>query len=107
MKDKHKTVLANESAPYSGAIKTDVMSFDYLIGKVFTHSELLGLTDRQLTAYKSTLRQMFWDWYNRHMDNPHGFADPSRQARVEAGIEFDQPKTTYTTTSGSSFTLEY
>lgn len=89
-----ETVLANENAPYSGQIKTDVLSFDNLIGSVFTHSELLGLTDRQLTAYKSTLRQMFWDWYNKHLDNPNGFSDPSRQARVEAGIEQQITSTT-------------
>lgn len=69
--------------------KVNVEYMDYLIGKVFTHTELLGLTDRQLSAYKSTLRQMFWGWYNQALPNPHGLADVSLQARRRAGIEKD------------------
>lgn len=73
--------------PYTGNITIDVRTFNYLIGKVFTHAELLGLPERQYAVYKSTLRAMFWDWYNSHLDNPQGYSDPSHQARVEAGIE--------------------
>lgn len=64
-----------------------VLQMDYLIGQVFTHSELLGLTDRQLSAYKKTLRDMFWDWYNSQLPNPSGLADISHQARLHHGIE--------------------
>jgi hypothetical protein len=85
----------NTSNPEGGANYTATMTannirvdqFDYLIGKVFRHLELLGLTDRQLTALKASLREMFWDWYNSYVDNPSGYADPSKHARVEAGIE--------------------
>ena len=70
-----------------GDITTTVKSFDFLIGKLFTHTELLGLPERQHAAYKATVRAMFWQWYNDHMENNMGFADPSRQWRVEAGIE--------------------
>ena len=70
-----------------GDIKIGVESFDYLIGKLFTHTELLGLPERQHAAYKATVRAMFWDWYNSHMENEMGFADPSHQYRVEAGID--------------------
>ncbi len=72
---------------YTGNIETTVQQFDWLIGKVFNHTELLGLPDRQLKAYRSSLRTMFWDWYNSHMENLSGLSDPSYQARVEAGIE--------------------
>ena len=71
----------------AGTIKIYVDDFDYLIGKLFTHTELLGLPERQLSAFKSTTREMFWDWYNAYMENSMGFADPSHQHRVEAGIE--------------------
>lgn len=76
----------NKAVAY-GSIVVNVSGFDYLIGELFTHVELLGLPDRQLSALKSTTRKMFWDWYNNHMDNEIGLADPSRQWRVEAGIE--------------------
>jgi len=82
-------------------IEICVEHFDRLIGQVFKHSELLGLTDRQLTAYKSILRQMFWDWYNSFLPNPHGLADPSKQGRVAAGIE---PNVTIGP-SGASYTF--
>lgn len=68
-------------------ISVTVSGMDSLVGKVFTHSELLGLTDRQRAAYQSTLRQIFWDWYNIQLSNPSGLADPSRQARRHHGIE--------------------
>jgi len=71
----------------NGLITVNVANFDYLIGKLFTHTELLGLPERQLSAYKSTTREMFWDWYNTFMENEYGYADPSHQWRVEAGIE--------------------
>lgn len=64
-----------------------VESLDYLIGRLFTHTELLGLPDRQLKAYQSTVRKMFWEWYNNHLPNPSGLVDISHQARVRAGIE--------------------
>jgi len=70
-----------------GKITINVAQFDYLIGKLFTHTELLGLPERQLGAFKSTSRDMFWEWYNACMDNETGLADPSYQWRVEAGIE--------------------
>jgi hypothetical protein len=70
-----------------GKITVNVANFDYLIGKLFTHVELLGLPDRQLSAFKSTTRDMFWDWYNAFMENEMGYADPSHQWRVDAGIE--------------------
>lgn len=69
------------------AITIDVIAFDLLIGKNFRTLELLGLTDRQLAALKSTLRDDCWDWYNAHMENPSGLADPSLRARQAAGIE--------------------
>jgi hypothetical protein len=68
-------------------IRTNVKSFDHLIGEVFTHVELLGLPDRQIAAYKKSLRSIFWGWYNSHIDNEFGMVDPSRAARVDAGIE--------------------
>lgn len=72
--------------PYTGNITVGVANFDYLIGDVFTHFELLGLTDRQLSALKKTTREMFWNWYNSHLPNPMGLADPSKQAREEVGL---------------------
>lgn len=84
--------------PENSYVEVDVAYFDYLLGKLFSHTELLGLSDRQLTAYKSTVRQMFWDWYNRLFDNPTGLADPSKQLRIDAGIE---PNVTVTSSSGT------
>ena len=71
----------------NGRITVNVANFDYLIGKLFTHTELLGLPERQLSAFKSTTRDMFWEWYNAFMENETGLSDPSHQWRVEAGIE--------------------
>ena len=82
-----KQIESVDERKYNADIKIDVQGLDFLIGKVFLHTELLGLTDRQLTAYRATLRQMCWDWYNSHMENAMGYADPSKQARVEAGID--------------------
>lgn len=74
-------------------IKIGVKDLDFLIGRVFEHCELVGMTDRQLSAFKSSLRDIFWDWFNQYIDNPAGLADPSKQARIVTGIE---PKTTST-----------
>lgn len=80
--------LVTDEIDYQHAkITIGVENFDYLIGLIFTHVELLGLPDRQLSAYKSSLRKLGWEWYNRFVDNPHGFSDPSHQARVSAGVE--------------------
>lgn len=68
-------------------IGVTVSSFDYLIGKLFNHTELLGLPERQLSAYKGSVRDMFWDWFNDQLPNPHALADPSRQGRIAQGIE--------------------
>lgn len=94
MKDRKEEPVEQELGDNSalafrkaGSITIYVDNFDYLIGKLFTHTELLGLPERQLSAFKSTTREMFWDWYNAYMINEHGFADPSRQHRIEAGIE--------------------
>lgn len=93
MKDKTEdSTLAGQHpkdiADYDHPIaNVTVESLDYFIGQVFTHTELLGLPERQLNAYKSVLRDMFWKWYNNHLPNPHGLSDPSHQARVRAGID--------------------
>jgi hypothetical protein len=83
---KENTKLANGKT-FGYEARIDVISFDALIGRLFTHVELLGLTDRQLSALKATVRGMCWEWYNGHLDNESGYADPSHAARVEAGIE--------------------
>lgn len=82
-----KEQALKEQPMFGGRIIVDVGSFDYLIGKLFTHTELLGLPERQHIAYKATVRTMFWDWYNSHMENEMGLSDPSRQYRLESGIE--------------------
>lgn len=74
----------------AGSITVYVDDFDYLIGKLFTHTELLGLPERQHAAYKSTVRTMFWGWYNAFMQNETGLSDPSYQHRVDAGVEKEQ-----------------
>lgn len=84
MKEEPK-LANNKTFGYEATI--NVTTFDTLIGRLFTHMELLGLTDRQLSALKATTRGMFWEWYNGHLDNEHGYADPSHAARVEAGLE--------------------
>lgn len=71
-------------------IGVNVQSFDYLLGKLFTHFELLGLSERQALALRSSVRQMAWEWFNTHLPNPSGLADPSLQARRTAGIEKDK-----------------
>lgn len=72
-------------------IKIGVQDVDHLIGKVFEHCELVGMTDRQLSAYKSSLRDIFWDWFNMYMQtqgiDQSGLADPSKQARIAQSIE--------------------
>lgn len=73
--------------PYNPKIEVDVNSVNHLLGKILTQADLLGLGDKQHKAYRSTLYQLVWDWYNKHMDNETGLADPSKQARIEAGIE--------------------
>lgn len=73
-----------------------VLEFDYLIGKLFNHAELLGLPERQLAAYRSSVRDMFWEWFNTWLPNPKGLADVSYQARVAQGVE---PKLTTSATS--------
>lgn len=87
MKD---TVLDNQEdiKDYDNPIiEVDVKSFDYLIGKLFSQLELLGLPDRQAQAYRSSVRRMFWEWYNNHLPNPHGLSDPSLQGRRAQGLE--------------------
>lgn len=92
------TKLVEEGISYEKAkITIGVENFDWLIGQVFTHVELLGLPDRQLTAYKSSLRKMCWEWYNQFVNNPQGLADPSHQARISAGIEPATTSNTYVT----------
>ena len=66
-----------------------VGSVDTLIGRIFLHTELLGLPERQLNAYKKVVRDNFWEWYNNNLPNPTGLADVSHQARVAQGIEKD------------------
>lgn len=80
-------------ARYDPTIKVGVESVNHLLGKILTQAEILGLGESQYQAYRSTLKEMVWDWYNRHMNNPSGYADPSRQARVEAGIEPNESST--------------
>lgn len=88
LEGQHPTPPLEDIEDYDHPIaKVTVESLDYFIGTVFTHTELLGLPDRQLKAYKSILRDMFWKWYNNHLPNPHGYSDVSHQARVRAGIE--------------------
>lgn len=74
-------------------IKIGVKDVDHLIGQVFEHCELVGMTERQLKAYKASLRDIFWDWFNLYMQTQgidiSGLADPSRQARIAQGIEKD------------------
>ncbi len=87
-------IIEEDIADYDSPIaNVTVESLDYFIGQLFTHTELLGLPERQLAAYRSTVREMFWKWYNNHLPNPHGYSDPSHQARVRAVIE------QYTTTT--------
>lgn len=82
------TVVEDNIKDYDNPIaEVTVTDLDYLIGRVFTHTELLGLPDRQLSAYKGVTRKLFWDWYNSHFTNPSGLADVSRQARIAQGIE--------------------
>lgn len=88
-----------EEEPALAAVREDIEDYnnphanisvgqmDYLVGQIFTHTELLGLTDRQLSAYKATLRKMVWDWYNQALPNPSGLSDVSYQARIHHGIE--------------------
>lgn len=91
MKDRTSTLdngVVDDMEDYDHPIaNVTVESLDYFIGQVFTHTELLGLPERQLKAFRSTLRDMFWKWYNNHLPNPSGLADPSHQARVRAGID--------------------
>lgn len=68
-------------------IGVNVQSFDELLGRLFTHFELLGLTDRQRIALTSSVRQMGWAWFDNHLPNPNGLAYPSLQGRRAAGIE--------------------
>lgn len=68
-------------------IGVNVYSFDGLLGKLFTHFELLGLPDRQAKALRSSTRQMAWEWFDHHLPNPSGLASPSLQGRRAAGIE--------------------
>jgi hypothetical protein len=98
---KDKFLETRDESEYDSSIKVDVLEFDVLIGETFALSELLGLSDRQITAYKATLRRNFWDWYNTKMENSMGFADPSRQARIDKGIE--QNITQTQTTAGTSY----
>src|SRR5215813_13832524 len=70
-------------------IGVNVFSFDALLGKLFTHFELLGLPDRQAKALRSSTRQMAWEWFDHHLPNPSGLASPSLQGRRVAGIEKD------------------
>lgn len=68
-------------------IGVNVQSFDHLLGKLFTHFELLGLPDRQAKALRSSVRTMSWEWFDHHLPNPSGLASPSLQGRRAAGIE--------------------
>lgn len=68
-------------------IGVNVFSFDEFLGKLFTTFELLGLPDRQGKALKGSVRKMAWDWYDKHLPNPQGYASPSLQARRAAQIE--------------------
>lgn len=76
--------IADYDNPIAGITVNDV---DVLIGDVFMQTELLGLPERQLSAYKKVVRQTFWNWYNTNLPNPTGLSDVSRQARVANGIE--------------------
>lgn len=67
--------------------KVSVNNLDYLIGEIFLQTELLGLPERQHQAYKKIVRAKFWEWYNGHLPNRTGLADPSYQARQYHGIE--------------------
>jgi len=84
--------------------KVDVLNFDHLIGELMNQAEMLGLTDRQHSAYKASLRRLCWDWYNRQFDNPSGLSDISLQARRHHGID---PNITTTSHSGRSFSTHY
>lgn len=68
-------------------ILVNVQSYDFLLGKLFTHFELLGLPDRQAKALRSSVRTMAWEWFDHHLPNPSGLASPSMQGRRAAGIE--------------------
>lgn len=68
-------------------VEISVGNVDYLISEIFLQTELLGLPERQLGAFKKIVRRQFWDWFNAGLPNPHGLADPSHQARVYHGIE--------------------
>jgi len=76
--------IADYNNPIAGIA---VGSVDHLIGEVFLQTELLGLPERQLSAYKKLIRRKFWDWFNSNLPNPTGLADVSHQARLSQGIE--------------------
>jgi len=73
-------------------IAVNVDSFDYFLGKLFTTFELLGLPDRQGKALKGSVRKMAWEWYDKHLPNPHGLAYPSLQARRARQIDSTDTK---------------
>lgn len=83
MRKKEQSI--DETAVTANNIRVD--QFDYFIGEVFLQLELLGLGDRQIAALKSSLRKVFWDFYNSYVENTAGLVDPSKQARIDAGIE--------------------
>lgn len=81
---KKATEIRDYDNPVAEVVVQDV---DYLIGQLIRHSELLGLTERQLGAHKSVLRELVWGWYNSVLPNPSGLADVSKQGRQAQGIE--------------------
>lgn len=68
-------------------VEIGVGNVDYLISEIFLQTEILGLPERQLGAYKKIVRRQFWSWFNGNLPNPHNLADPSSQARQYHGIE--------------------
>jgi len=85
--DLHKSSTGDITDYGHPIANVNVESLDYFIGQLFQQTELLGLPERQGGAFKSIVRDMFWKWYNNHLPNPTGLADPSHQARVRAGID--------------------
>jgi hypothetical protein len=82
--DTFREDIADYDNPLAGV---NVQSFDYFLGKLFTHFELLGLPERQALALRSSTRQVAWDWYDNLLPNPNGLASVSMQARKNQGIE--------------------
>lgn len=90
MSEEENITLATAvpTAPGSNT-QIGVVDVNYLLGQLLTQAEILGLPERQWKAYRGTISRMLWQWYNDNLENPTGLVDPSRQARVEAGIERD------------------